>query len=250
MIQPYQLRTIHIFQAIQFKENVKIQYKWSSVSFFIRFLIPYFWGICAYVFFVNSTGEMKTLFFSQADSMMLDNLYALPIFLGKILPIGIIGFLTAGMISAFMSTHDSYLLCWSSVITQDIIAPMQKKKMSTTKRIKWTRIIIIIIGIYILYWGLIYNGSDDIWDYMAITGAIYFTGAISLLIGGLYWDKASSYGAILGLLGGLTAIIGLSPIQNYLGIEIQAARIGLLSIGSSSLLFIIGSLVFPDKKRK
>ena len=92
------------------------------------------------------------------------------------------------MIAAFMSTHDSYLLCWSSVITQDIISPLRKKELSDFDRIKIVRIIIVIIGLYVLYWGLIYNGSEDVWDYMAITGAIYFSGAISVLIGGLYLE--------------------------------------------------------------
>ena len=139
---------------------------------------------------------MGSLFFAKDESTILNNLYALPIFLGKIIPAGFIGVLTAGMIAAFMSTHDSYLLCWSSVITQDIIAPLKNNNLSDHRRIQWTRIIIIIIGIYILYWGLIYDGTEDIWDYMAITGSIYFTGAISVLIGGLYWEKASSTGAI------------------------------------------------------
>ena len=54
----------------------------------------------------------------------LDNLYAMPLFLGRILPAGVVGVITAGMVAAFMSTHDSYLLCWSSVITQDVVAPL------------------------------------------------------------------------------------------------------------------------------
>ena len=40
---------------------------------------------------------------------IVNNLYALPMFLSQIIA-GFIGVLTAGMISAFMSTHDSYLL--------------------------------------------------------------------------------------------------------------------------------------------
>lgn len=51
---------------------------------------------------------------------------AMPLMLGRILPIGLIGLITAGMLAAFMSTHDSYLLCWSSVITQDVIAPFSE----------------------------------------------------------------------------------------------------------------------------
>jgi len=240
-----------ISRALSMKraEDVKTQYKWSSISFLIRFLIPYFWGICAFVFIVQST-ELSVLFFNDNHTNSLNNLYALPLFLGKVIPAGFIGILTAGMIAAFMSTHDSYLLCWSSVITQDIIAPLKKKEFTDQDRIKWTRIIIVIIGIYILYWGLIYSGSEDIWDYMAITGSIYFTGAISLLIGGLYWEKASSIGATLALLGGIFSLLGLGPIQTYLNISITGARLGLLNISLSIALLIIGSIVFPDKVRE
>ena len=234
--------------AMKTAKDVKIQYKWASISFLVRFLIPYFWGICAFVYFVNSA-EMGSLFFAKDESTILNNLYALPIFLGKIIPAGFIGVLTAGMIAAFMSTHDSYLLCWSSVITQDIIAPLKKNNLSDHRRIQWTRIIIIIIGIYILYWGLIYNGTEDIWDYMAITGSIYFTGAISVLIGGLYWEKASSTGAIFALFGGLFSVLGLGPVQDFFGISVSGTRIGLLSICLSIFLLYFGSIIFPDNSK-
>ena len=53
---------------------------------------------------------------------------------------------------------------------------------------------------------MFYEGTDAIWDYLGITGAIYFSGAISVLLFGLYWKPASSTGAILSLLGGFTAL--------------------------------------------
>ena len=185
------------------------QFTWSSVSFAIRMIIPNLLGICAFVFVMTKAPDLLELF----DEKGVDNIYAMPIFLGRILPAGLIGLLTAAMIAAFMSTHDGYLLCWSSVITQDVIAPLFKGKLDNPTRIKITRILIVLIGLYILYWGLFYTGREDIWDYMAVTGAIYFTGAFSLLVGGLYWKRASSTGAVLGLLAGCLAVIGLDPVQ-------------------------------------
>ena len=203
--------------AAESPETVKKQYMWSSVSFLIRFLIPYFWGICAFVYFKTEAPELKQLFFPTAEGVeAFDDLYAMPIFLGRILPMGLIGLISAGMIAAFMSTHDSYLLCWSSVITQDIVAPLMGDKMSTQGRIMLTRVLILVIGGYILFWGLFYKGGEDIWDYMAGTGAIYFTGAFALLLGGLYWKRASSAGAMLALIAGFSAILGLSPVQRAL----------------------------------
>lgn len=241
--------------------SVRRQYMWSSVSFMIRFLIPYFWGICAFVFIMTQAPDLKALFFPEdAAAPALDNLYAMPVFLGRILPAGIIGIITAAMIAAFMSTHDSYLLCWSSVITQDILAPLTGGKMKTQTRILLTRIFIVIIGFYILFWGLFYEGDEEIWDYMAVTGAIYFTGAFAVLLGGLYWKRASSTGAFLALLSGLTAILGLDPVQRLVGLKttdpttlettqiLTGADIGLLTVAFSLVVMVAGSLLFPDRR--
>jgi solute:Na+ symporter, SSS family len=268
--------------AMDSPQAVKRQYMFASISFLIRFLIPYFWGICAFVFVMQHSG-WRELFFpagypapgKMPEGMApFDNLYAMPLFLGQILPAGLIGLMTAGMIAAFMSTHDSYLLCWSSVLTQDVIAPIREawgRPLSSKTRITLTRVLIVVIGLYVLAWGLIYHGDDDIWDYMAVTGAVYFTGAFALLLGGLYWRRMSSTGAFLALLAGLSAILGLSPVQKLLSqiltwatavlfgwdpvqspvtISIPSARMGLISVGITVLVMILGSLLFPDRRRE
>lgn len=236
--------------AMESPKAVQRQYTWSSVSFMMRFLIPSFWGICAFVFVTTQAPDLYKLLIPQGDEpQIMGNLYAMPAVLGRILPIGVLGILTAAMIAAFMSTHDSYLLCWSSVITQDIIAPLKKENMSTESRIFWTRAFIIIIGGYIWFWGIFYKGDEKIWDYMQITGAIYFSGAFSLLVCGLYWKRASSTGAVISLFCGLGAILGLSKVQEFLGIEIASARIGLGVIALTVIGMVAGSLLFPDKEK-
>ncbi len=270
--------------AMDSPQAVKRQYMFTSVSFMIRFLIPYFWGICAFVF-VMQHEELKQLFFPAGypvpkplpeGAAPLDNLLAMPLMLGRVLPMGLIGLITAGMLAAFMSTHDSYLLCWSSVLTQDVIAPLREARgrpISAKARVALTRVLIVVIGVAVLIWGIVYVGEDDIWDYMAVTGAIYSTGAFALLLGGLYWRRASSTGAFLGLLTGCSAVLGLSPVQQGLGIaltwllkvtapiwggvpeqssvviEIPGARVGLITVGVTVFVMIVGSLLFPDRKK-
>ena len=222
--------------SIKSTSLVKKQYLWSSFSFLIRFIIPCFLGICAFVYFNGNIGDQS--------------LALMPKFLAEILPVGILGVVVAGMLAAFMSTHDSYLLCWSTIITNDIIEPLYKKELSSDFKIFLTRIIILFLGIYIFYWGMFYEGSDAIWDYLGITGAIYFTGAISVVVLGLYWKKASSTGAILSLLGGLSSIVGLEPIRNFIGLSIDnPAVIGIMALIFSISLMITGSIVFPDKTK-
>jgi SSS family solute:Na+ symporter len=256
--------------AMESTQAVKMQYRWSSLSFSVRLLVPYFWGICAFVFITTRAPDLVPLFdlgdASVAESETVSSLYAMPVLLGRILPVGLLGLVSAAMIAAFMSTHDSYLLCWSSVLVQDVVAPLCREPLSTSARVRLTRILIVVIGAYIWVWGLFYTGSDDIWDYMAITGAIYFTGAFALLAGGLYWKRASSTGAACALLAGFTAILGLGPVRQWAGgillswmgraatpeaidATLGGERVGLATIGFTLVVFIIGSLLCPDSKR-
>jgi SSS family solute:Na+ symporter len=228
-------------------KTVKRLYIFSSVGFLIRFLIPYFFGICAFVYIAQHS-VLKTIFLPDsgpADSQV--TLMAMPVFLSQILPAGLIGVVTAGMLAAFMSTHDSYLLCWSSVLAQDVVAPWFKKGLSSKVRLLLVRIFIPCIGIFILIWGLWYPLGQDLWDYMAISGAIYFTGAIALLVFGLYWRRASTVGAYLALVCGFGAGLGLRPVQNLLGINVSSAVVGLTVIALATALMVAGSLAFPNR---
>lgn len=249
--------------AMESTAAVKRQYCWSSISFTIRFLVPYFWGICAFVYILRAPegADLKAIFFPEgpAGGDVLDNLYAMPVFMARLMPTALLGIITAGMIAAFMSTHDSYFLCWSSVITQDIIAPLRKKPLSGAARVRLTRIIIVLIGGYVLYWGLFYQGKDDIWDYMAVSGAIFFTGALAVLVGGLYWKRASCTGAFGALLAGFTALLGLGPVQQLVGLQyrlpgsddwiqrLTGAQVGLMSVALAFAILITLSLLFPDR---
>lgn len=225
--------------SLDSSETVKKQYLWSSVSFLIRFMIPCFLGICAYVHFNGFTPESSW-----------EKLAMMPRYLSEILPMGLLGIMAAAMLAAFMSTHDSYLLCWSTIITNDIINPLKGEKLTSLQKINYSRIIIVVLGVYILYWGLMYNGNDSIWDYLGITGAIYFTGAISVILFGVYWKRASSAGAMAALLGGLSALLGLEPIRNSLPMisSFKPEEIGLMTLGFSILLMIVFSLLIPDRE--
>jgi SSS family solute:Na+ symporter len=231
---------------------VKRQYSFSAISFMVRFLLPCFLGIAAYVFLTQAgavvTQDASSFTYRGAQH---DSIMALPIYMREMLPVGVLGLLTAAMLAAFMSTHDSYLLCWSSVIARDIIAPLRPKAATPERQLRWTRIGIVLIGVYVLVWGLFFEPSQDVWDYLGITGAIYFTGAIVVLTAGLYWKRASRMGARWALFAGLSAVVGLGPVKQALGLEgVGPAEIGLATLGLAVLAMLAGSLLFPDRDRE
>ena len=126
--------------------------------------------------------------------------------------------------------------------------------MSTGSRLKLTRLLIFVIGIFLLVWSLWYDLGQDLWDYMLITGAIYFTGAFALLVAGLYWKGASRVGAYLALVVGLSAVLGLKPIQEavqkILGVELEwdSEIIGISTVAARSLVMVVGARAVPDRR--
>jgi SSS family solute:Na+ symporter len=220
-------------------------YAWSSVSYLARRVIPMLWGVCAFIF-VSQSPQLLSAF--QGPNA-LNSQFGMPIFIAKILPSGFLGLIAAGMFAAFMSTHDSYLLSWSSVITQDIIAPLKKGELSDKARILITRICIISIGVFLLVWGLWFEAPVSLWNYMAVTGTIYLAGAFTVVTAGLYWKKASKTGATIALFAGLLAIAGIGPWTQgeHVPVYLSDKFIGLMTFCVAILGMIIGSLLFPDK---
>jgi SSS family solute:Na+ symporter len=222
-------------------------YAWSSISYLARRVIPMLWGICAFVF-VSQIPELLAAF-QGPDA--LNSQYGMPIFIAKVLPSGFLGLIAAGMFAAFMSTHDSYLLSWSSVITQDVIAPLRRKQLSDKARLLITRICIVVIGLFLLVWGLWFEAPVSLWNYMAVTGTIYLAGAFTVVGAGLYWKRASNTGAMIALLAGLLAIAGIGPwtMGENVPFYLSDKFIGVATFFLAFLGMIVGSILFPDKKK-
>jgi solute:Na+ symporter, SSS family len=230
----------------------KKTFLWSAPGQFARLAIPAFWGIAAFTLIVKSP-ELLTHFFPDGVAGDAQNAAAaMPLVLGKVVPSGLLGLLVAGLMAAFMSTHDSYLLCWASVISRDVISPLSGKKLSGAQEIRVTRISVIVIGIFLLAWGIWYELPESVWNYMAISGAIYVAGAGISLLGGCYWKRASAAGAWAAMLTGCIAVFGLflDPINELFSTEITMPGLGLFTFAACAVMFILFSLLIPDEHPK
>ncbi len=249
--------------ACESVEVVRRLYVWSSIGFMIRFLLPQFLGICALAYFWQNT-DFHSHFFDDAGAIVKDHsMQAMPVFLGQLLPAGLIGLVGAGMIAAFMSTHDTYLLCWASVLTEDVVNPCMGYRLSQKARLTLTRVFLFVIAAFLLIWSMWYElKGQDLWDYMVLSGSVYFIGAFAVLLGGIYWKRTSKAGVWLALLCGLGPLLGLEYVQEHLGLtetfeklaaacnvkEIAAEHIGLTATVAAIALLIAGSLLLPDRR--
>jgi SSS family solute:Na+ symporter len=105
------------------------------------------------------------------------------------------------------------------------------------------RIGIIVIAIFIYFWGVYYEFTETVFRYIALTGSLAFAGTLTGIVGGIYWKKASTRGAYMAF-----AASAIPPIISLFIPEISPTNAGLLSFVLAPLSLVIGSLIVPDRK--
>jgi SSS family solute:Na+ symporter len=206
-------------------ETSKKVFFWTGFIFLGRGMMPMLWGIGALAYF--GAGH--------------DSLQAMPDMISRILPTGVLGIVVAGMLAATMSVNSSYLLGWSAVISQDIILPLRSKPLSQNSQVILNRVVNVFVSLFVLFWGVWYVLPGPVYFYLNITATLFLAGAFSAFIGGLFWSRASTFGAYCALTGG--AVGSAAYFFN-----IPAAYAGMSAFALAAAGMIAGSLLVPKKK--
>ncbi len=155
------------------------------------------------------------------------------------------GIVLAAILSAIMSTADSLLTSATSHIVKDFwIETFKMDELKDEKKLlNISRNFTVIIGILGLLIALIMPGIIDALIY---SYTMYSAGVFIPVIGGVLWKSGSRNGALSSLvIGSIIALWGILTNADIFGapVEIYAALISLV-------VFVIVSLVSPDKKAK
>ena len=203
---------------------------------------------------------------SSLSSDTLKGQMRAPFVLSEILPVGLLGAFAALMLAAFISTHDTYLHSWGSIFIQDVIMPFRKKPFDKETHIKVLRYSIFGVAVFIFFFSLLFSQSQKIALYFAVTAAIFAGGCGAVIIGGLYWNRGTTsaawtamiIGAIIGVSGTLIKQISdiwLLDVSSYSQLKtiliflknINGQEYWGLGMASSSISYIVVSLLFPEK---
>lgn len=214
--------------------TAKQMYRRSAFYFVGRFALPVLFGAAAFVHFSHQGGLAAGL----------DSRTAMPAYLATILPMGLLGIVIAAMLAAEMSTDSGYLLTWATVISNDLFLPCLRRELSPQAKLLITRALVCAIGVFLVFYGLLYELKGNVWDYLAVTGNIYLASVFTLLVAALYWPRANACGAfaalILGAIGPLTFLIVNARVSQAHQIAPQVA--GASSFALAFLGMVIGSL--------
>jgi len=218
--------------------TAKRMYRTTAFYWVGRFGLPGLWGAAAFVYFAARGG---------LPGEGLDGLTAMPAFLKEILPVGIIGIMLAAMLAAEMSTDSGYLLTWATVIYNDLLLPVVRKPLSPKLKLLTIRSLVLLIGVFLVFYGLWYELPGGAWDYLAVTGNIYLASVFTLLVAALYWRPANSWGAlaaiVLGAVGPISFLVvnALVPASSPWRIAPETAGFASFGMAFGGMLF--GSLL-------
>ncbi len=176
-------------------------------------LIPIF-AVCAVAFLLHGdfAGEAasanRTL--AALGNEKLQTEMTVPVVLGQILPIGIMGAFAVVILAAAVSTDESYLHSWGSIFIQDVIMPLRKTPLSPQAHLWCLRWSICGVAVFGFIFSMVFSMTDYIRMFFAVTGAIYLGGAGCCIIGGLYTR--------LGTTAAAWAVMIVAPIMAVVNI--------------------------------
>ncbi len=219
---------------------------WTGFIFLGRGMLPMLWGIAALVLFghgplINGTSQ------ALVQGKAIAPIDAMPAMLSQILGPGVRGIVVAGMLAATMSVNSSYLLGWSAVISQDVIAPLRrtygKAPLSGGSELLLNRVCNACVGLFLLFWGLYYTPPGAVYLYLNITGTIFLAGAFVCVVGGLYWHRANVAGGYLAMLMG-----AIGAIVPFFVLHRSESFAGFSSFGLALLGLLAGSFLGTGRR--
>lgn len=169
------------------------------------------------VFAVLHHPDPKWVSFTQSIGTQLEtigneavrNQMRAPLVLAALLPAGLMGAFAALMLGAFVSTHNTYLHSWGSILIQDVILPFRKKPLSPRQHLLVLRLSIVSVAVFIFFFSLLYKQSQAILLFFALTGAIFAGWSGAVIIGGLYTRWGTTAGAwTAGIVGVALTLTG------------------------------------------
>ncbi len=173
-----------------------------------------------------------------------------PTLVTEVLPVGMVGIVLAGLVSAIMSSVDSALNSSSTLVVIDFIKPnspnITGKQIATYGRI--TTIVLMVIA---AAWAPMIQNFTGLWDYLQQMFSIIVPPIAVIFLIGVFYKRANGDGAFWTLMGG-TALGILLFVLGELDLwhVHYTMNVGILFIVSTIIFIVISSMTpAPDQSQ-
>jgi cation/acetate symporter len=172
------------------------------------------------------------------------------------LPYVITGLVAAGGLAAALSTADGLLLTIANALSHDLYYKMINPNASTQKRIAISKGLLLVVA-FLAAW----TAAQAPADILFLVGAAFSLAAAGFfvpLVAGVFWKRATKWGAITSMIGGVTltfwymavnqvwlrGVFGVTdPVNLWWGIQPISA--GIFGLPLAIVLMIVVSLLTP-----
>jgi len=176
-----------------------------------------------------------------AGSPMIQSQLRVPVVLQQLLPPGLMGAFTAVMLATALTCKSAYMHSWGAIFVQDVLIPLRGKPLEPSAHLRVLRWSILFVAAFTFAFSLLFQQSQAIFLFFAITGAIFAGGSGAVIIGGLYWRRGTTAAAFTAMILGATIAVGgivilqLQPSfpvngQWFWGIAMVAASVGYVAV--------------------
>lgn len=167
------------------------------LSLFWTFLLAFRWPFIAAI-------AIMGIAYGKSQGVIGDPEIVLPVVVNELVPIGVKGFLVAGLMAAAMSTFDSTVNAGAAYWVKDIYQAYLNPKASNKQLMRhsrWASVLIVLAG---LLFSLLVKNINEIWGWITMSiGA----GLIVPQLVRWYWWRLNGYGFSIGTVVGMVAAI-------------------------------------------
>ncbi len=177
------------------------------------------------------------------------------------LPYVVSGMVAAGGLAAALSTADGLLLTIANALSHDLYYKMIDPNAPTSRRVMISKILLLVVALLAAY-----VAAQKPADILFLVSAAFSFAAAAFfpaLTLGIFWKRATKWGAVLGMIGGLgitfyymavtqpwlRSVFGVTkPVELWWGIQPISA--GIFGVPLGFAIIIVVSLLTPAPKRE
>ena len=168
------------------------------LSLFWVFLLSFRWP------FIAALAMMGISLGLSSGHVINDPEMVLPRVVGELVPVGIKGFLIAGLMAAAMSTFDSTVNAGAAYWVKDIYQAYINPNASRKQLMLHSRVSSVLIVILGLLFSLFIKNINEIWGWITMSiGA----GLMIPMLVRWYWWRLNGYGFAIGTVAGMVAAV-------------------------------------------
>jgi cation/acetate symporter len=150
------------------------------------------------------------------------------------LPYVISGLVAAGGLAAALSTADGLLLAIANALSHDIYYKMVDTKAPTERRLIVSRVLLLIVAVIAAY--VASTKPADILAMVAWAFSLAAAGLFPALVLGVWWKRANSTGAIIGMIAGFGVTVYYLWMTRYHAVSFYETWAGLSGASDAAIL--------------